>query len=240
MFDSTIKKQTTVKKVVKKIAKKQSAPNIYDKTQIGKLIILTPKEDSTAILQSLQERAIARRTAAPTPAASDFSSLPKHLNAPAEEVALLWPLKAAIQSQGTDQQAETSYKALLAALRAALNTGHVHQAEITPETQKIGSLRTKITNFQAICDSLNRAKEVVSKFISHQFECDCAVNDTDGALLIKKRLPNDQIVGIIRRFKSEFVQCVSCGSLNTIISKNEGLRDQLLSCEECQAQRHIK
>ena len=59
---------------------------------------------------------------------------------------------------------------------------------VDPELQRITPMKFRITNFEAVVDSVHRSKAEVSEYILKQLKCEGGLDQDNKSLLIKQRV----------------------------------------------------
>jgi len=92
-------------------------------------------------------------------------------------------------------------------------------------------------NFGEICAQLNRTTEHFSSFVFAELGTTGSL-DSNKCLVIRGRYLAKHIEGIIRHYIKEYVQCASCKSFKTTLSKDNRLH--FLTCNECHSKRTVQ
>ena len=159
-----------------------------------------------------------------------------------EEVNLLWPeVIQVVKKTNQEKERERTYDTMLAKIFSKLQ---ITTAEGIPskvkeaDVAKMTPTKFQIKNFDDICKSIHRAPADVAEFIKGKLKCDVALQEE--VLVIKSKVNAAQIREIINQYVQQFVMCMSCGSFQTVITKAENLKDQILICESCKGHGHLK
>ncbi len=129
------------------------------------------------------------------------------------------------------------YKELLARARSQLPSDvreHKRFEVPAPRSFVIG-MRTILSNFKDICDSLNRDPRHVLKFFSGEMAT--AATMQRNRAIFQGKFNNDTFDRLIQRYVKEFVICPVCTRPDTKIVKDR--RFLFLVCEACGARSSI-
>jgi translation initiation factor 2 subunit 2 len=108
--------------------------------------------------------------------------------------------------------------------------------EVPAAKMHLEGKKTVITNFDDICDRLNRDPDVVSKYLLR--EIGTAGSRTDGRMTLTGIFSPAQIDAAIHQFVEAYVMCKVCHLPDTKLVKEK--RAMTLICEACGARYPIK
>jgi len=108
-----------------------------------------------------------------------------------------------------------------------------------PKLGFVGSKRTLWGNFKETCDLLGRKQEHVVQFFLAEMN---TTGNLDGShnLLLRGRWRNKQVESLLRKYIKEYVQCSSCKSMETTMTKDNATRLFELTCRVCGAVRRVQ
>jgi len=112
------------------------------------------------------------------------------------------------------------------------NSGIIKEERISlsrPVLQRAGT-RTVWTNFESICNSLNRPIEHVYSFFVKELGTETSLGG-DNQFFMKGRYQSTRIETLITKYSKEFVRCPNCKSMNTSMNKENKI--QTLDCNNC-------
>jgi len=101
---------------------------------------------------------------------------------------------------------------------------------------RVGSKKTSFANFIDICKLLHRSPAHFMSYLLVELGTSGSL-DGNNHLIIKGRFQQKQIESIIRRYIKDYVRCVTCNSLNTLLQKE--IRLTFLRCENCDSRRSV-
>lgn len=101
-----------------------------------------------------------------------------------------------------------------------------------PQVVRVGSKKTSLANFSAICKTLKRQPRHLLSFLLAELGTTGSV-DANNQLLVKGRFQQKQIETVLRRYIKEYVTCHTCRSPDTLLEKDEQTRVVFLQCETC-------
>lgn len=114
-----------------------------------------------------------------------------------------------------------------------LNNNNTKQKINLPKLQiGIENKKTYFSNYNVVCDELNRNPNDFIKFIQRELSTGTSING-NGDLVIDGVFREKQIEKIILNYIENFVKCKMCKSLLTQIIKEH--RNFILSCNKCNA-----
>ncbi len=108
-----------------------------------------------------------------------------------------------------------------------------------PQLSRLGPRKTIFTNFYPICELLKRNKDHFSQFISSELACDTSF-DGQQRLVLKGRFLPPQIKNILSKYIKEYVICISCKLLETILTKDSVTRLTFLTCLNCNSKTSVQ
>ena len=85
---------------------------------------------------------------------------------------------------------------------------------------------------------MNRGTDHVQSFYLAELDTTGAI-DGDGNFVIKGRYNNKHIEGIMGKYITQYVQCHTCKSLDTEITRDSITRLSFICCNLCKSQRSI-
>jgi len=107
-----------------------------------------------------------------------------------------------------------------------------------PKVSRLGTTRSCWENFGSCCKSMNRGTDHVQSFYLAELDTTGAI-DGDGNFVIKGRYNNKHIEGIMGKYITQYVQCHTCKSLDTEITRDSITRLSFICCNLCKSQRSI-
>ncbi len=98
--------------------------------------------------------------------------------------------------------------------------------------------QTKWTNFKLTCSFMQRDIDHVMKFVISELSTEC--NMSPDGLVIAGRYTVSNLMGIITRYATMYIQCTSCKKSNSTMTRNSVLRMYDITCLECGSTRKIR
>lgn len=102
------------------------------------------------------------------------------------------------------------------------------------EIGMIGSKKTQIVNFAAVCVAMKRSSTLVAQFLTDELGTRCALSET-GGVNIRGKFRRSQLETLIKKYIREVVACRVCQDLDTEIIR-EG-RIDFTVCRRCKSRR---
>jgi translation initiation factor 2 subunit 2 len=129
---------------------------------------------------------------------------------------------------------------LYAKLQAANPALFAERSKVRIRPPKITSGKTKSTwdNFESCCHSLKREMDHAQSFFLADLGTTGSIND-EGAFIIAGRYTNRHIEGIMKKYIEQYIQCVTCKSLDTTITRDSASKLNFLCCNLCKSQRSV-
>lgn len=109
-------------------------------------------------------------------------------------------------------------------------------AMVLPQVAREGSKKVSFQNINEVCKKLHRTPEHLIAFLLAELGTTGSV-DAEGALIVKGRFQQKQIEAVIKRYVQEYVQCKTCKSPDTVLTKENRLYFQ--KCEVCGSSRSV-
>lgn len=207
--------------------------------------------------------AAAATTAAPTPAAVSSSSKPNYDEMTYEQfvaslkvktkrevleglAATYWQAASASeqQEQFTDGAGGYTYTELLTRVyveHRARNPSHNQEQQRIQmpacRLERIGTKKTAVANFKAICDALNRGVEDVKIFIEKELSTHGSIDSSNCLILKLQNVKAVQFDTVISKYADEYVKCQACRKADSVLIKED--RITTLRCNLCQATRTV-
>ncbi|MCW4044903.1 MAG: translation initiation factor IF-2 subunit beta [Candidatus Bathyarchaeota archaeon] len=97
-------------------------------------------------------------------------------------------------------------------------------------------MRTTISNFKEIADSLDRDPQHILKFLTREMAT--AATYHDGRAIFQGKFRNDSFERLLQRYMESFVSCPICKRPDTKIVKEKRLT--FLVCKACGAKSSVK
>lgn len=107
-----------------------------------------------------------------------------------------------------------------------------------PKISFIDAKRTMWINSKDMCRVLNRELDHILKYISAELGTSCSLN-LKGAIIIKGKYYEKQIVNIIKNYIKEYVKCETCNILDTKLQKDTITRLTYIICDSCNSKRAL-
>jgi translation initiation factor 2 subunit 2 len=107
-----------------------------------------------------------------------------------------------------------------------------------PEVQKEGTKKTVFANFMELCRMMNRNSEHVQQFLLAELGTSGSL-DGNSRLILKGRFQPKAFEVTLRRYITEYVLCLSCKSMDTLLDKDSATRLNYLRCQQCGASRTV-
>nr|CDS27905.1 eukaryotic translation initiation factor 2 [Hymenolepis microstoma] len=106
-----------------------------------------------------------------------------------------------------------------------------------PLMARVGTKKTQFTNFTVICKSFNRDPAHLSAFFFAELGTTGSI-DANGALIIRGKYMAKHIEPLLQSYARNYVKCSTCGSHDTILSKDARLL--FLICKKCSSKVTVK
>ena len=107
-----------------------------------------------------------------------------------------------------------------------------------PTIAKMGSKRVVWTNFALFCEKVGRTLDHVFQYMVAELGAECSIDGTN-QLVIKGKFASKYIESLMKKYMMEYVQCTSCRSLNTTITKDSVSRLLFIRCTDCMCIRSV-
>ena len=107
--------------------------------------------------------------------------------------------------------------------------------KIMPKLATLGN-KTKILNFNSICQKLAREPTHMMKYFSVELSTDCNLNE-ENELIITRIFKENAIVKVLTNYVDQFVKCKICDSYNTELLKDN--RITFIKCLNCNSKQSI-
>lgn len=105
-----------------------------------------------------------------------------------------------------------------------------------PQVQREGSKKTNFSNILDVCTKINRPQEHFIQFLLSELGTTGSL-DAEMALVIRGRFQQKHIEAVLKRYVQEYVQCKTCKSHLTSVTKENRLYFQ--KCDKCGASRTV-
>lgn len=131
-----------------------------------------------------------------------------------------------------------SYEALLARIEKHLRPSDCEvesKIKIPISIRRDGATKTSL-NITEICKIINREVSHLRQFIEVELSVNCSI-DGEERLVIKGVFPEAQMQKIVRNYIKQYVSCGICGSLETLLEKEEKLLFK--KCKTCNASQSV-
>lgn len=100
---------------------------------------------------------------------------------------------------------------------------------ITKPEIKFANLKTCWLNYGLNCSQINRTLQQLHKFLQKEIKVDISINEKQ-QLILRGKFEYSSIVNHFKKYIKNYVQCSTCKSLNTEISRNTSNRLDYLKC----------
>ncbi|KAI5165545.1 translation initiation factor 2 subunit 2 [Nematocida sp. ERTm5] len=131
-----------------------------------------------------------------------------------------------------------SYEMLLARIEKYLKPSDTEiesKIKIPISIRRDGATKTSI-NITEICRVINREVAHLRQFIEVELSVNCSI-DGEERLVIKGIFPEAQLQKIVRNYIKQYVSCGICGSLETVLEKEDKLLFK--KCITCNATQSV-
>ena len=98
------------------------------------------------------------------------------------------------------------------------------------------STKTSITNFDTLCQQLDRDKNHVLEFFKTEMDVEGNFG-SENNILLQGRHKGPMINGLYKRYIEQYVRCLNCKSIKTEMTRDASTRLLLLKCKQCGATR---
>jgi translation initiation factor 2 subunit 2 len=112
------------------------------------------------------------------------------------------------------------------------------KVKLPPPETIIRNKKTIWTNFNKICDLLNRNKDHVMSFFSTELGIQTSI-DGNNNFLMRGRFQSKQIENLVTRYINEYVICKMCHSIDTLLTRDSITKLYFLNCSNCNSQRSV-
>lgn len=107
-----------------------------------------------------------------------------------------------------------------------------------PEVVREGTKKTVFANFMDLCKMMNRNSEHVQQFLLAELGTSGSL-DGSSRLILKGRFQPKAFEVTLRRYITDYVLCLSCKSMDTLLDKDSATRLNYLRCQQCAASRSV-
>lgn len=94
--------------------------------------------------------------------------------------------------------------------------------------------KTYVLNFGQFCNSTNRNKESVRKYLEKEVNYQCSLNADETVLKIDTQIKAVEVKNILTNFIKQYVLCPECKSPDTSIEKKN--RISYITCKKCKSE----
>ena len=102
------------------------------------------------------------------------------------------------------------------------------------EFERITSKKYKWSNFREFAEYINRQADHMAQFVGVSLGIDPILQEK--ALLLEgRRLDEETLQGVSRKYILEYVKCVYCRSTNTLLVKDPSIRKFIMECKDCKS-----
>ena len=105
------------------------------------------------------------------------------------------------------------------------------------QIQKVGT-RSVWINFKEVCDLIKRPIDHVYNFFVKELGTEASLGG-ENQFSLKGKYNSTKIEALIAKYAKEYVRCPNCKSFDTIITKNNSTRLQMLECNFCNTKRSV-
>ena len=98
------------------------------------------------------------------------------------------------------------------------------------------STKTSITNFDVLCQQLDRDKTHVLEFFKTEMDVEGNFG-SEANVLLQGRHKAPMINGLYKKYVEQFVKCLGCKSIKTTMTRDPSTRLLNLKCKVCDATR---
>ncbi|KAI5133549.1 translation initiation factor 2 subunit 2 [Nematocida ausubeli] len=142
------------------------------------------------------------------------------------------------ETTGQAQADTLSYEMLLARIEKYLKPSDIEiesKTKIPISIRRDGATKTSI-NITEICRVICRDVSHLRQFIEVELSVNCSI-DGEERLVIKGIFPEAQLQKVIRNYIKQYVSCGVCGSLETLLQKEDKLLFK--NCTACNATQSV-
>lgn len=107
-----------------------------------------------------------------------------------------------------------------------------------PMCQREGSKKTLFSNVQEIATVLQRNPEHLIQYLFAELGTSGSI-DGEKRLVLRGKFQPKQMESILRRYIIEYVTCMTCKSMNTVLKRESANRLHFLSCNSCGSTRSV-
>lgn len=107
-----------------------------------------------------------------------------------------------------------------------------------PIVNKVGTTKSAWINFVDTCTCLNRDREHLQQYILTELGNEGALGQ-ENQLIIKGKFTNKHIENLLTKYIKEYVTCQMCKSPNTLLTKDNSTRLQVMQCNVCGSTRTV-
>jgi translation initiation factor 2 subunit 2 len=142
-----------------------------------------------------------------------------------------------------ESEKDHTYVDLLARIFSKLKANNIvhekHKLKLQPpQLCKVGTKKTGWYNFMQICESMRRSYEHVLMFVTTEFCTEGNLNEKKHLVLKGKYIEN-HIVGVLKKYITEYIICKNCNGNETLLSRDSITRLNFITCEACGAVRSV-
>lgn len=107
-----------------------------------------------------------------------------------------------------------------------------------PNVQRLGTKKTHWTNFNEVCNSMNRDPDHVFQFFMAELGTEGSI-DGSKQLIIRGKFTAKLIESLLRKYIVTYVACQMCHSLNTVLRRDNVTRLHFVDCQDCGCSRSV-
>lgn len=130
----------------------------------------------------------------------------------------------------TNEMLDRAYEIL-----AEIKDDDTKNSVVKPDIQRVTN-KMCISNFKAVCKSLNRTEEEMKNYILAELSTSGSINES-GSLIINAKAKSKAIMDTVRKYINNCVKCDQCLSLNTVAKKQN--RTLVKQCYACKSEKSI-
>lgn len=142
-----------------------------------------------------------------------------------------------------ESEKDHTYMDLIARIFSKLKENNIvhekHKLKLQPpQLCKVGTKKTGWYNFIQICESMRRPFEHVLMFVTTEFGTEGSLNEKKH-LILKGKFIENHIVGVLKKYITEYIICKNCNGNETLLSRDSVTRLNFITCEACGAARSV-
>lgn len=149
-----------------------------------------------------------------------------------------WP--PILYPKSPDNSFDSVYQSMLSRVTVTPQPPPTPHAVPAVELQAVSSRCTHWTNFRQVCTELGRGTGHLLQFFVAQLAPVCAVSQDGQTLVLAGAFAREAVQQRLALYVEQFVQCGTCKSSNTDLSRDREVRRFIVECRDCRHSRAVE